>query len=97
MDQLQVSHIESSPEKCGGRPCIIGTRIRVLDIYVWHEMQGKSPDEIVAQTDGISLSDVHAALAYCFDHLAEIRDDLATEKVASFRQMLTAPSKLQRL
>lgn len=95
MDQLQVSHIESSPEKCGGRPCIVGTRIRVLDIYVWHELQGKSPDEIVAQTDGISLSDVHAALAYCFDHLAEIRDDLATERAESERLAMTAVSKLR--
>ena len=43
----QIPQIESRPDKCGGRPCIAGTRIRVQDVYVWHELQGQTADEIV--------------------------------------------------
>ena len=47
--QTDVSkqHIAQSPDICGGKPCIAGTRIRVQDIYVWHELQSQSVDEIV--------------------------------------------------
>jgi len=65
-------HIEKVPGKCGGKPCVKGTRIRVWDIYVLHECQGKSADEVLLAYPQLSLSDVHAALAYYFDHKAEI-------------------------
>src|SRR5438552_513995 len=48
MDQTLTTHIESKATVCGGKPCIAGTRIRVQDIYVWHELQGQSADEIVS-------------------------------------------------
>jgi uncharacterized protein (DUF433 family) len=37
-------HIEITPGVCGGKPRIEGTRIRVQDIYVWHEAQGPNLD-----------------------------------------------------
>ena len=55
-------HIESTPGVCGGKPRIAGHRIRVEDIAVWHEQQGLSPDEIVAQFPQITLADVYDAL-----------------------------------
>ena len=57
---------------CGGRACIAGHRIRVADVVVWHERRGYSADEVVAMFPGLSLGDVHAALAYYFDHRSEI-------------------------
>jgi len=44
----------------------------VWDVYVLHEQQGKSADEIIAAYPALSLPDVHAALAYYLDHKAEI-------------------------
>ena len=35
-----------------------------------------TPDEIVDHYPGISLADVHAALAYYHDHLEEIRQHI---------------------
>jgi len=64
----EIQHIERSPDKCGGKPCVSGTRIRVWDIYILHERQQKSPDEIVAAFPQLSLADVHAALAYYWDN-----------------------------
>ena len=68
--------IESSPQIAGGKPRIAGRRIRVLDIAIWHERMGKSADEICAEY-GLSLAEVHAALAYYFDHRDEIDRSIA--------------------
>src|ERR1035438_1541480 len=62
--------IARTPGVCGGKACIAGHRVRVLDIVVWHEHQGMTPDEIVSHVPTIPLADVHAALAYYFDHVA---------------------------
>jgi uncharacterized protein (DUF433 family) len=68
-------HIEKTPGVCGGRACIVGHRVRVQDIVVWHEKRGFSPDEIVDMFPGISLADVYAALTYYFDNRQEIEDE----------------------
>jgi uncharacterized protein (DUF433 family) len=70
-----ASHITKTPGICGGRACIAGHRIRVLDIVVWHEKRGYSPDEIVGLFPGITLADVYAALTYYFDNREEIETD----------------------
>jgi uncharacterized protein (DUF433 family) len=64
--------IVSTPGVCGGRPRIDGHRISVEDVAVWHERMGMSPDEIVSGHPSITLSDVHAALAYYYDHRERI-------------------------
>ncbi len=66
MEPTLTQHIEITPNKCGGKPCIAGTRIRVWDVYVLHERLGKTPDEILNEYPDISLADVHAALALLF-------------------------------
>ena len=70
---VMVQHIESNPAKCGGKPCLAGTRIRVWDIHVWHNLRGQSPEEVVAAFPQLSLADVYAALAYYLDHREEIQ------------------------
>jgi uncharacterized protein (DUF433 family) len=74
MENVLTQHITKTPGVCGGRACIAGHRIRVQDIVVLHEMRGMSPKEIVAEYPGISLADVHAAMAYYFDNVEEIQD-----------------------
>ena len=71
-------HIEITPGICGGKPRIAGHRIRVQDVVVWHESMGMSPDDIVAQYPQLTLADIHAALAYYFDHVEEIREQMAS-------------------
>ncbi len=89
-------HIEIMADKCGGRPCVAGTRIRVLDIYVWHELQGQSPEEIVTDFKQLTLADVHAALAYYHDHRQEIEADVAAERADAERLKQSHTSKLQQ-
>jgi uncharacterized protein (DUF433 family) len=66
-------HIEVTPDVCGGKPRIRGTRIRVQDVYVWHELHGQSADQIVSEFPRLSLAGVHAALTYYWDHRDEIQ------------------------
>jgi uncharacterized protein (DUF433 family) len=60
---------------CGGKPRISGHRIRVQDIASDYDHLGLSPDDICDAHPGLNLAQVHAALAYYFDH----RDEIATE------------------
>jgi uncharacterized protein (DUF433 family) len=58
-----------------GRPCVAGHRITVADIAIWHERLGQSADEISSEY-GLTLAEVHAALAYYHDHRIEIEEDV---------------------
>jgi uncharacterized protein (DUF433 family) len=69
----------SSPEICGGRLRIDGTRITVNQIVVWYK-QGYSPEEIADQYPHLTLAQVYTALAYYHTNREEIETDLAAEK-----------------
>jgi uncharacterized protein (DUF433 family) len=73
---VSAEHIEITPGVCGGKPRIVGHRIKVQHVVVWHERLGLSPDEIVSEHQGITLADVHAALAYYWDHREQIDADI---------------------
>ena len=73
-------HIEITPGISGGKPRIAGHRITVKNIVIWHERMGKSADEIATEYD-LTLADVYAALAYYFDHRAEINQSIEESKV----------------
>lgn len=60
-------HIEIARGVAGGKARIAGRRITVQDIVIWHEWVGRSTEEIAAD-HGLTLGDVHAALAYYYDH-----------------------------
>ena len=87
-------HIEATPGVVGGKPRIAGRRITVQDIAIWHERVGRSADEIAAEHD-LELADVYAALAYYFDHRAEIDESISEGEafVAALRE--GTPSKLR--
>ncbi|HZL37902.1 MAG TPA: DUF433 domain-containing protein [Tepidisphaeraceae bacterium] len=95
MQQTQIQHITSTPGVCGGKACIAGHRIRVMDIVVWHEMRGYCPDEIVDMFPGITLGNVHAALAYYFDHREEIEADFKRDEELAEKLRPLFPSRLQ--
>src|SRR5687768_12962458 len=65
------SFIESKPGVCGGKPCIAGRRVRVVDVATWYEQMKMTIDEIAADFD-LAPQEIHAALAYYYEHRAEI-------------------------
>ncbi len=91
MPAVFAQHIVKTADLCGGRACIAGHRIRVADIVVWRERRGYSPDEIVAMFPGLTLGEVHAALAYYFDNREEIEADLRFEETQATSILLPLP------
>ena len=75
-----IDTIVSDPQVRGGQPIIAGTTLRVSDLAASHIYRGLSPDEL-AVNFALDLGQVHAALAYYYQHKAEIdqqmRDDAA--------------------
>jgi len=80
MSVIPNEHIVKTPDTCGGRARIAGHRVRVQDIVIWSEHRGMTPDEIVSNIPTITLADVHSALAYYFDHLQEIQEEIRADR-----------------
>ncbi|MEZ2224950.1 MAG: DUF433 domain-containing protein [Microcoleus sp.] len=70
--------VVSTPETCGGRPRIAGTRISIAQIAVWHQ-QGMSPETILEEISYLNLAQIYAALSYYHANRKEIEADLAAE------------------
>lgn len=64
--------IVTDEDVLGGDPRLDGTRIGVIHVYRRYE-NGETPEEIAADYDGVSVADVHNALAYAFDDPDEMR------------------------
>jgi uncharacterized protein (DUF433 family) len=94
---IEKQHIEATPGTCGGKPRIAGHRVRVQDIVLWSE-HGQSPEEITRHIPSITLADVHAALAYYYDHQEQIDADLRAEQAFAARAKADAgPGLIGRL
>ena len=87
-------HIAVDPDMCGGKPHVAGHRVKVQHVAIWHERQGKSPDEIVAEHPELTLADVHAALAYYYDHRDQIDADIRADGVFAAGLKTSSPLSL---
>lgn len=65
----------------------------MLDIYVWHVLDGLSPVEILAEKPELSLASIHAAISYIFDHRENIERELADENAEYERLKQKASTK----
>lgn len=75
--QIEIAHIIQDPHVLGGKPFIEGHRIAVHHIAWWY-LQGVSVEEL-ARDYGLTFGEIHAALAYYYDHRAAIDGELAQE------------------
>lgn len=78
---------------CGGRPHIAGRRLSVQQITVLTK-QGLSPQEIAQEYDGLTLAQVHAALAHYHTNLDEIEADIADKQAEYDRLVAKASARL---
>jgi len=58
MDRITVN-----PQQCGGRPCVRGMRIRVIDVLDLLAT-GLTPERVVAELPDLELADVTACLRF---------------------------------
>ncbi len=68
-----------SPDICGGRLRIDGTRITVNQIVIFYK-HGYSPEEIADQYPHLTVAQVYTALAYYHANREEIEADIMAEK-----------------
>jgi len=94
LKKVTYPHITSNRGIAGGVPIIEGTRITVRCIAGYYQM-GMSVDEILTSLSHLTPAQVHAALAYYFDHKKEIDRDLeASSDIEYWKQhVLSRPSK----
>jgi uncharacterized protein (DUF433 family) len=63
-----------------GRPCIAGTRVRVMDIVsAWQAGVTDGELQEYFSSRPLTLGEIHAALAYYYDHQEEIDAALAED------------------
>lgn len=58
-----LERITTNPRQCGGRPCIRGMRIRVLDVLDLFAA-GLSHEQILEEMPDLEADDLKAALLY---------------------------------
>ena len=77
-EEAETSHpyIARTPEICGGRPIIRGTRIPVQTIVGYYKL-GIDVDDILSGLPHLTPAQVFDALSYYHDHQAEIEADIA--------------------
>ena len=94
MEAVLDRYIEITPNMRGGKPRLANTRITVADIVLMHLRLGQSLEEIAGKYD-LSLAAVYTAMAFYYDHRAEI--DSAIEEDLAFAEAFrhNNPSPLQ--
>src|SRR4051794_3067577 len=97
VDRSLADRIVRTPGVRGAKPRIAGHRITVADVAIWSERMGMSPDEIVSEYPTITLSDVHAALAYYFDHRDEVDREIRDGEEFAEKLRAGAPSVFDEL
>lgn len=72
MDATYVAdRITVNPKQCGGRPCIRGMRIRVVDVLDLLA-SGLSADEVLREFPKLEREDVFAALKYASEQVDHV-------------------------
>ena len=69
-----IKHI--SPD-ASGVAWITGKQVKVVEIVQDHLAYGWSAEAIHEQHPGLSLAEIHSALAFYYDHPAEIENQMA--------------------
>lgn len=80
-------------------PRIAGTTTKVIEVVLDQQAYGWSPEEIQYQHPYLTLGQIHAALAYYWDHRTELDQDIQQrlDRVLHLRQTLPESPFVARL
>lgn len=92
-----IDTIVSDPDVRDGQPIISGSRVRVVDLIASHLFRNLTADEL-ATNFNLSLAQIYAALAYYYQHKADINSVLRSEaqQAEQYLQQLDEQGKLIR-
>jgi uncharacterized protein (DUF433 family) len=73
LEQTRYEHIILNETQV---PVIAGTNVKVVELVLDHLAYGWSPEELHFQHPTLSMGQIHSALAYYWDHKAELDKDI---------------------
>jgi uncharacterized protein (DUF433 family) len=79
MTDVLAPHIEIKQGELGPKPRIAGKGINISALATWHLKQGMSVDDLVREYK-LTPAEVHAGLAYYYDHREEIEEQMRREE-----------------
>lgn len=96
MTETCYEHIEI---KENGVPCIAGTTMKVVELAGEMLAYGWSAEELLFQHPYLTLGQIHAALAYYWDHVEELNKDMADRqhKVEDLKKKMPVSPLIMRL
>ncbi len=94
--KIRHPYIERKKGVGGGKPVIIGTRVKVSQIALEYERLGWTPDQMVDAHPHLRLEHVHDALSYYYENQKAIDAEiLADEQFVSELRRRYAPNKIK--
>ena len=73
LSETRYEHIMLNEDQV---PTIAGTTMKVIELVLDHIAYGWSPEELHFQHQYLSMAQIHSALAYYWDHKAELDQDI---------------------
>jgi uncharacterized protein (DUF433 family) len=73
-----------------GVPIIAGTTMKVIELIAGQLANGWSPEELHFQFPYLSMSQIHSALAYYWDHQSELDADIEHREQYAMEQRRAA-------
>jgi len=95
-DEMQPARSRTHVDDSGPRSVVSGTDIKVSQVASEYEHLGMTPDDIVDAHPHLSLADVHAALAYYYDHRDAIRREWLDAESFISALRIRFPSRISR-
>ncbi len=82
-----------------GVPIVKGTTVKIIEIVLDVKAYGWSPEEIHLNHPHLSLGQIYSALAYYYDHAAELDEDIQRryEDVQRIRKEIESPEISMKL
>lgn len=81
MSTFATTHIEIDEK---GTAWIDNTKVKVVEVVVDKLAHGSSPEEMHFQFPHLSLAQIHAALAFYYDHQAELDAEIKRRQQEAF-------------
>ena len=82
-----------------GTPVIVGTWVKVSHLILDHLVFGWTPGEIKLNHSELSLEQIHAALAYYYEHQIELDQTIYRElaRIERFQAQQNKPPRLAQI
>lgn len=90
--KINHPYIERKAGVCGGKPVIVGTRIKVTQIAIEHERLGWTADQIIGAHPHLTLAQVHDALSFYYENQVAMDADILTGEqfIAEIKQQYSS-------